>query len=43
MKDELNGVEIREEVLKRLQKYEGRNLLEQFALYLGMAQILEWS
>jgi hypothetical protein len=32
---------IQEEVSKRLEKYKGRNLLEQFALFMGTAQILE--
>ena len=37
----LEAQEIREQVLKRLAKYKKLNVLEQFAMFMGMAQILE--
>jgi hypothetical protein len=37
----LEAHEIREQVLKRLGKYKKLNVLEQFAMFMGMAQILE--
>jgi hypothetical protein len=33
--------EIQEQVLKRLEKYKNLNVLEQFAMFMGMAQVLE--
>lgn len=33
--------EIRKQVLKRLEKYKNLNVLEQFAMFMGMAQVLE--
>ena len=33
--------EIMEQVSQRLKKYEGLNTLEQFAMFMGMAQLLE--
>ena len=37
----LTEEEIRAEVLRRLKKYQGLNLLEQFAMFMGLAQVLE--
>lgn len=37
----LDAHEIREQVAKRLDKYKNLNELEQFAMFMGMAQILE--
>jgi len=40
-KPSLSPMEIQEHVLKRLGKYENRNFFEQFAMFMGVAQILE--
>jgi hypothetical protein len=37
----LEAYEIQEHVLKRLKKYKNLNVLEQFAMFMGMAQVLE--
>ncbi|MCI0628332.1 MAG: hypothetical protein L0387_42890 [Acidobacteria bacterium] len=37
----LDAREIQEQVLKRLEKYKDLNVLEQFAMFMGMAQVLE--
>lgn len=37
----LRPEEILERVTRRLKKYKGRNTLEEFAMFMGMAQILE--
>jgi hypothetical protein len=37
----LTGKEIQDQVFKRLNKYENRNFFEQFATFMGVAQILE--
>jgi hypothetical protein len=37
----LTADEIREAVFQRMEKYRGRNLLEHFGLFMGLAQLLE--
>lgn len=37
----LEAPEIQEQILKRLEKYKELNVLEQFAMFMGMAQLLE--
>jgi hypothetical protein len=37
----LEANEIRDEVIRRLEKYNNLNVLEQFAMFMGMAQVLE--
>jgi hypothetical protein len=37
----LAGQEIRAQVIKRLEKYKSLNFFEQFAMFMGVAQILE--
>ncbi|MBN1449846.1 MAG: hypothetical protein JW963_02440 [Anaerolineales bacterium] len=37
----LTGEEIQDQVFKRLEKYENQNFFEQFAMFMGVSQILE--
>ncbi|OZY86504.1 hypothetical protein CBP51_05630 [Cellvibrio mixtus] len=41
-KEKLSGEEIQNEVFRRMEKYNEKSFLEQFAIYLGTAQILEF-
>ena len=41
-KEELSGEEIQNEVFRLMEKYNEKSFLEQFAIYLGTAQILEF-
>lgn len=42
-KEKLSGLEIQEEVFRRIKKYEEKSFLECFSIYLGTAQILEFA
>lgn len=39
---ELSGEQIKAEVLAKLDQYKGRSVLEQYAIFMGKAQILEF-
>jgi len=41
-KEQLSGEEIQNEVFRLMEKYNEKSFLEQFAIYLGTAQILEF-
>ncbi|MBF4222565.1 hypothetical protein PL85_18630 [Vibrio anguillarum] len=41
-KKALSGAEIRQKVLKKVEEYEDRPVLEQYALFMGKAQLLEF-
>jgi hypothetical protein len=39
--DELTGEQIHKELFRRLKKYKNKNFLEQFAMFMGLVQLLE--